>query len=91
VRNEQQRAAIATAAKRTAVFELQGELGFVAAEAVSRALVERPEPAELVVVDLRRIVRTDRGGLHFLPALASFLHSHASLRRADAETAQLSR
>jgi glutaminase len=76
VRSEPQRAAIATAASRTAVFELQGELGFVAAEAVSRALVERPEPADLVVIDLRRIVRTDRGGLHFLPALASFLHGH---------------
>jgi glutaminase len=76
VRTERQRAAIAAAATRTAVFELQGELGFVAAEAVSRVLVERAVPAELVVIDLRRIVRTDRGGLHFLPALASFLESH---------------
>jgi glutaminase len=76
VRSERQQAAIAAAAARTAVFELQGELGFAAAEAVSRALVERPEPAELVVVDLRRIVRTDRGGLHFLPSLVSYLHGH---------------
>ena len=76
VRSGRQQAAIAAAAMRTAVFELQGELGFVAAEAVSRALVERPEPVELVVIDLRRIVRTDRGGLHFLPALVSYLHSH---------------
>jgi glutaminase len=76
VRSTKQRELISAAAERTAVFELQGELGFVAAEAVSRALVERPERAELVVVDLRRIVRSDRGGLHFLPALASYLASH---------------
>jgi glutaminase len=73
LRNPDQRAAIRAAGGRSAVFELQGELGFAAAEALSRGVAERDEAPELVVVDLRRVVRADRGGLDFLAALASFL------------------
>jgi glutaminase len=65
-------AAIRAAAARTAVFELQGEVGFVAAEAVSRTVVAREE-LELVVLDLQRVHRIDRAGLDFVPALAAFL------------------
>lgn len=72
-RSERQHATIGAAAGRTAVLELQGELGFVAAETVSRSLTEREEHVELVVIDLRRVVRIDRAGLDFLPALAAFL------------------
>ena len=73
VRARTQQAAIRAEARRTVVFELQGELGFVAAEAVSRSLLERTEPAELVIVDLRRVLRIDDAGRDFLPALAAFL------------------
>jgi glutaminase len=73
VRRAEERAAIRAAAERTAVFEVQGELGFFAAEAVSRGVIERDPPAELVVVDLRRISRADPSGVDLLVALASFL------------------
>jgi glutaminase len=65
-------ATLREAAPMTAVFELQGELGFVAAEAVSRSVAARDE-VELVVLDLQRVHRVDRAGLDFVPALASFL------------------
>ncbi len=71
-RTEAELEAIHASAERTGVFELQGELGFVAAEAVSRSIVERAD-VELVVLDLERVHRVDRAGLDFVPALASFL------------------
>jgi glutaminase len=71
-RSEAEHAVIREAAPRTAVFELQGELGFLAAEAVSRSIVARDE-IELVVLDLERVHRVDRAGLDFVPALASVL------------------
>jgi glutaminase len=72
-RSADQRAAIRAASSRTAIFELQGELGFMAAEAVSRRIVEAQPQPELVVVDLRRLSRVDRGGVDFLQALADSL------------------
>jgi len=75
-RTDAELSAIREAAPRTAVFELQGELGFVAAEAVSRSVAARLE-AELVVLDLRRVHRIDRAGLDFVPALAAFLAAGA--------------
>jgi glutaminase len=75
VRGEEQRTAIRAAAARTAVFELQGELGFGAVEALSRGVIDREESVELVVIDLRRVVRVDRAGLDFLVALASSLEA----------------
>ena len=71
-RSEAELETIQAAAPRTAVFELQGELGFVAAEAVSRSVVARPG-VELVVLDLERVHRVDRAGVDFIPALASYL------------------
>jgi glutaminase len=71
-RSESELAALREAGARTAVFELQGELGFLAAEAVSRSVAARDE-VELVVLDLRRIHRIDRAGIDFVPALAAFL------------------
>lgn len=76
VRHPDERRVIAAAAERTAVFELQGELGFTAAEAVSRALTECLPSPELVILDLRRVTRIDRGGAHFVTALASYLEQH---------------
>jgi glutaminase len=73
VRHADELVAIAGAADRTAVFELQGEFGFTAAEAISRAVTERESPPELVVLDLRRMTRVDRGGIDFVTALASYL------------------
>ena len=73
VRAPAARAAIDAAAGRTAVFELQGELGFAAVEAVSRRLHDRGEEVELVVVDLRSVGRADGGGLGLLEALATSL------------------
>ena len=65
--------AISAASARTAVFELQGDLDFMAAEAVSRSLLDRDVSAELVVVDLRRVERIDRAGASFLGSLADSL------------------
>jgi glutaminase len=73
VRTEEERSAIAEAARHTVIFELQGELGFSAVESLSRTILERDDVVDLVVVDLRRVIRADRGGLDFLGALASFL------------------
>jgi glutaminase len=74
-RSPEERAAIASAAGRTAIFELQGDFDFMAAEAVSRGLLDRDEPAELVVVDLRLVKRADPAGTEFLGSLASALEA----------------
>src|SRR3954454_3789237 len=73
IRPAAERAVLTNNASCTAVFELQGELGFMAAEAISRATVESPSPIELAVVDLRRVTRVDRGGIDFLRALGEAL------------------
>jgi glutaminase len=94
VRHADELVALAGAADRTAVFELQGEFGFTTAEAVSRAVTERESPPELVVLDLRRVTRVDRGGIDFVTALASYLElsrgrlalSHAELLESAAPT-----
>ena len=69
VRLRGQRLALDQHAARTAVFELQGELGFAAVEAVSRKLTTDGDRAELVVLDLRRILRADPSGFGLLAAL----------------------
>jgi glutaminase len=71
-----ERAAIRANAETTAVFELQGDLDFMGAEAISRALLERDESPELVVIDLRRVNRVDRAGGDFLAALAASLSAN---------------
>jgi glutaminase len=76
VRRLDERRALTEAAGRTAIFELQGELGFTAAEALSRAVSERQPPPELVVLDLRRVTHVDRGGSGFVAALGSYLKRH---------------
>jgi glutaminase len=72
LRTDRELATLREAASTTAVFELQGELGFVAAEAVSRSVAARDD-VELVVLDLQRVHRVDQAGLDFVPALAAFL------------------
>lgn len=73
VRHPDERAALVEAGGRTAVFELQGELNFMALEAVSRMVTERDAPPDLVLLDLRRVGRIDPSGSDFSWALASFL------------------
>jgi glutaminase len=75
VRPESHRNALRAAASKTAVVELPGELGFSAIEAFARTVELVPEPPELVVLDLRRVVRADEGGLRFLVALAESVHA----------------
>jgi glutaminase len=73
VRTPGQRAAIHSSSSVTAVFELQGELGFMATEAISRRMTEAASQPELIVVDLRRVSRADRGGIEFLRTLGESL------------------
>jgi len=70
VRHPDERAALVEAGGRTAVFELQGELNFMALEAVSRMVTERDAPPDLVLLDLRRVGRIDPSGSDFGWALA---------------------
>ncbi len=73
VRRPEQRDAILAGSALTQIFELQGELGFMAAEAISRRMTEASVQPELVVVDLRRVARADRGGVDFLSTLGESL------------------
>ena len=73
VRQPGEREAIRSASALTAVFELQGELGFMAAEAISRRMTDVETQPELVILDLRRVARADRGGIDFLQALGRAL------------------
>ncbi len=73
VRRPEQREAILAGSALTQIFELQGELGFMAAEAISRGMTEASVQPELVVVDLQRVARADRGGVEFLRTLGESL------------------
>ena len=73
VRSATQRDAIRAASALTVVFELHGELDFMAAEALSRKMIEAEPQPELVVIDLSRLARAERGGVDFLHALADSL------------------
>ncbi len=70
VRGRVQRDALAAHRWRTAVFELQGEFTFAAAELLARRLERWPETPDVVVVDVRRVARADAGGLRLLAAIA---------------------
>jgi glutaminase len=52
---------------RARAFELQGDLGFVEAEQVTRAVLD--EPAEFVVLDLRRVRSVDEAAIALLAGL----------------------
>jgi glutaminase len=69
-RSQAHRDAIRAAADQVIVVELQGELGFSASETLARCVEQQPEPPAIVVVDLARVVRIDRGGARFVAALA---------------------
>jgi glutaminase len=73
MRHLDERSALIEAGARTAVFELQGELNFMALEAVSRLVAERDPSPDLVLLDLRRVARVDTSGTDFSSSLASFL------------------
>jgi glutaminase len=64
------RRALAAAAARTAVYEVQGELGFAAVEAIERDLLVRATAVELLVVDLEHVDRIGAGGRDLLLSLA---------------------
>jgi glutaminase len=52
---------------RARAFELQGDLGFVEAERVTRAVLD--DPAEFVVLDLRRVRNIDEAAIALLAGL----------------------
>ena len=55
------------------VLELQGELTFLVAETVARAVEDRPTLPKIVLLDLRRVGRLDRGAGPMLDGLAASL------------------
>jgi glutaminase len=69
IRPAAEREAIGAFAASTAVIELQGELDFMSAEAVSRLLIDADPQPRVAVVDLRRIAHADQGGSAVLSAL----------------------
>jgi glutaminase len=73
VRHVGERRALIEASDRSAVFELQGELNFMAVESVSRMVTDGDITPDLVLLDLRRVSRVDPSGSDFSLALASFL------------------
>jgi glutaminase len=79
VRTEADRLAIRAAAARTLVVELQGELGFSASEALARSVEEPVHPPDLVVVDLRRVLRAYPAGVRLLAELAGQLEVRGGL------------
>jgi glutaminase len=56
-----EQARLATVGTNALVLELHGELTFLAAETVARTVEERPVPPGMVLLDLRRVGRVDRG------------------------------
>jgi glutaminase len=73
VRTTAERNAIASAADQSAVVELQGELDFMTAEALSRRLLGDAREPRFAAVDLRRVTRADSGGSAVLASLAARL------------------
>jgi glutaminase len=67
LRTERQRAVLRSAGSHAAVLELQGEIGFTAAESVIRAVVSDSGPLEMLLLDLRRVGRIDE------PAVAALV------------------
>jgi glutaminase len=60
---------ITRAGARARAFELQGDLGFVEAEQVTRAVLDAP--AELIVLDLRRVRNVDEAAVALLAGLGN--------------------
>jgi len=84
VRSATERAAISGFAASTAVVELQGELDFMSAEALSRLLVDVDPQPRVAVVDFRRVSHTDQGGSAVLAAvIGAFTASGGSLALAE--------
>jgi glutaminase len=68
---------------RARAFELQGDLGFVEAEQVTRAVLDAP--AELVVLDLRRVRTVNHAAIAILAGLGNRI---SALSAAPGELAQ---
>ena len=64
---------LAEVGTRVLVLELQGELTFLVAETVALAVEARPDPPRMVLLDLRRVGRLDRGAGPMLAGLATAL------------------
>ena len=77
VRDEADRATLATSGGLAEVRELQGELTFLAAEAATRGLLDRAGPPRWIVLDVRRVDRMEAGAAALLADLAG------GLRRSD--------
>lgn len=74
-RRPAQAARLADRGAEVLVVELQGELTFLAAETVARAVEGRPTVPRMVLLDLRRVGRLDRGAGPMLDGLAASLAS----------------
>jgi glutaminase len=79
IRPRAERTTITAAAGSTAVVELQGELDFMTAEALSRRLVGTIPQPRLVAIDCRRVSRADRGGGVVLAALATAIRARGGM------------
>ncbi len=66
-------ARLADRGSKCLILELQGELTFLAAETVARAVEEHASGASVVLLDLRRVGRLDRGAGPILRDLATSL------------------
>jgi glutaminase len=75
LRDESDRAVLATSGKLAEVRELQGELTFLAAEAATRGLDERIGTPRWVVLDLRHVEGVEAGALSLVADLVRGLRS----------------
>lgn len=75
LRDESDRAILATSGRLAEVRELQGELTFLAAEAATRGLAEAVGSPRWVVLDLRHVDRADEGAAALIADLAGALRT----------------
>ncbi|MBA2764365.1 MAG: glutaminase A [Thermoleophilaceae bacterium] len=72
-RSEHQQAMLLSVGNAAVVFELSGDLLFPSGEAVVRAVVERSEPTELVLLDLTRVSLVSAPAAQLLAGLVDAL------------------
>lgn len=72
-RTEAERAVLAEVGARAMVYELQGEVGFPAAEHVVRTLVDGSPTHDITILDLRRVARIEEAVVSLFAELARSL------------------
>lgn len=79
-RPDSERAFLDTHGHRARIYALQGDLSFAAVEVVVRRIVDATESLDAVVLDLRRVARTDSGAATVLADLVGeLLHGDCPL------------